>query len=359
MALVRGDARAAIAAHEGHEAGIVEDRLTLAFAHWVLGHGAEARRILDGALDLYEEFGDTGTLSHAAGDGKAVMDACRVLHLATRESAESKELLARTRGMRARYAARTGDFKTALADLEALAPSGNAIETGTTDAVVRLYRGDFIGAVQAFLEVIDQNKAQLPRDALLEIGVSLERTGHAAAAKDTFERVAQSDLAVAPLARQHMDAIDKWPAYPGEAVLLDQGPSETLMTGGPDGQGPRLFTSSRWVEEQQTVYGYAPTIFIPESAEDRTVEIEVGSEVPLRIEILPGVVPKDDHAWWATGHANVLTSEKAVPSPRLAWTAKAGTWTIFISRFLEKDAELRPCPLSSVKVTLRGPPSSK
>jgi hypothetical protein len=257
------------------------------------------------------------------------------------------------RALRARIAARAGDTTTTRSDLAALEEF--PIEAATVRAALKVARGDFKGAVEIYVGLANEHAEALIDDVGLDAAVAMDYAGVDAGARTIYEKLVDIP-GHAALARERLAALDARAklANSGTIVLLDDGPSATAMTGGDDGQGPRLLTSTRWVPDQATIYGYAPRVLIPEGCAGRQLEIEVRSEIPLIIDVLPGAVPRDEHQWWgAGGYGQVATSTPARPSPHLTWTTEAGTYTIFIARWLGAGVDPVPCPLGGVRITLK------
>ncbi len=350
--LQRGDAAGAVALYEGREPGLFQDRATLAYALLATGRADEARKVVDQAVEVGEDSGELGAVAHALGVGRAVLDCYRRFNVHARADPNLSASFAHIRALRARIAARAGDTKTTKADLEAL--EAYPVDAATVLASLRLARGDFKGAVEVFVGLANDHPEAFADDVGLDAAVAMDYAGADSGAREMYQRLAETP-AHATLAQERLAALDERANLSsGSVVFVDEGPSATAMTGGPDGQGPRLLTSTRWVENQATIYGYAPRILIPEGCAGRELEIEVRSEAPLIVEILPGAVPRDEHQWWgAGGYGQIASSTPARPSPRLAWTAEAGTYTIFIARWLGTGVDPTPCPLGGVRITLK------
>lgn len=346
----RGDLARAVEAHAGNEPGAIDERLYHGFVLYLAGRSEEGRAVLDTAVELADEVGDEGAQARAAGDGKAVLDACRALRRKRARDPSVLNLCARAHGLRGRFAARLGDLVTARDDLERIPE--DSPERGALEAVIKIRRGDFAGALAKFVATSEKEGVKLPRDAHLDFALSIECSGDEKNARDAYKGIIDSDRLLGPFAKLRLDGLDAVAVGPGPLVLVDEGPSDTLMTGGADGQGPRLFTGARWVENQETVYGFAPTIRIPLAAAGRTVAIDVGSATPLAVHIIRGAPPRDEHSWWTEGYEVVERSEPAA-DPKVEWKAQPGTWTIHLARVLPKDAEQKPVPLRHVRVTIK------
>jgi hypothetical protein len=345
LALGRRDFEAVVAAHEGHEPAALSDRINLGLALFFLQRVQASRAVLDAAVELADDVGEDGAISHAVGEGEAVLAVFRARQHATPKSSPH------VRGLRARFALRTGDTGTARADLAKLAE--DPFEHGILDAELRFARGDYHGSTRVFIATLVDIQGVIPQDARYDLASALIASGEEEQARLLLQKIEADDPVFRPGATKKLEELDARQPIPDDALLVDEGPSDALMTGGADGQGPRLFTGSRWVEGQETVYGFAPEIHIPASAAGRVLEVEVGSKEPLAIQIIAGHPESDDHSWWQEGFETVA-SEDARPNPKLRWQTRGGVFTVFIARVLPKGSELSPLRVESVKVRLRG-----
>ncbi len=351
LALDKGDAYRVVAIHGGKEPGNIETRQGLARALLALGRIKEARSVLDDCVTLSEQYGDFGASAHAAGFSDAVLRMIGAAHVKRlHHDPYVLDMIRRVRGARARFAARTGDLDTARADLERIAE--DPTEAKLTRAVIALQRGDYAGSARDLVSVINADHMGFPGELFLDAADALAKAGDESAARRTLEKLIDQDPLAAVRARERITAIDAIVDPPPDALLVDEKASDILMTRAPGGR--TIIGGTRWTADQPTVYGFAPVIYIPERSAGRSLEIEVGSTDPIGIEVLAGAVPTDDHAWWQDGHVVQLKNEPPVPSPRLVWEAKAGTWTILVARWLGKGADQVPVHLDRVVVRLKG-----
>jgi len=218
----QNDLRAATAVFENQLPGSVADGLSIGRCFYALDMKPSARAVLDGVIDCAENGGDFVTFWRA----------CRYpaeeLKLPLALGHRSSEVLTgsavEARGLRARIAARMGDFATAEADVAHirsepgfadLEKQGSDMggyrvvwqaERTATEATIAYERKDYPLARRIFAEAVDQTPDYVPGDAHLDRAAvlftcrdyegAIAACNSAVAADSTLETVAKKRIAV-------------------------------------------------------------------------------------------------------------------------------------------------------------------